>query len=99
MVFNNWNPNKEKKETLSKHGVNLVIYANQLIRAAYPSMLQVAEQILENDRTFEVEDKILKISEILKLIPGTEWWLILKIFSSNLKKIISYHMWVFLIHF
>ena len=64
--------NKEKKETLSKHGVNLVIYANHLIRAAYPSMLQVAEEILENDRTFEVEDKILKISEILKLIPGTE---------------------------
>jgi phosphoenolpyruvate phosphomutase len=64
--------NKEKKETLSKHGVNLVIYANHLIRAAYPSMLKVAEEILENDRSFEVEDKILKISEILKLIPGTE---------------------------
>ena len=64
--------NKEKKETLSRNGINIVIYANHLIRSAYPYMLNVAEEILKNDRSFEVENKIMKISEILKLIPGTE---------------------------
>lgn len=64
--------NQETKENLMKQGINCIIYANHLIRAAYPSMLSVAENILKYNRSYEIEDKILKISEILKLIPGTD---------------------------
>jgi phosphoenolpyruvate mutase len=51
-------------------GVNVIIYANQLIRSSYPVMKKVAEEILKNDRTLEVEKDLLSISEVLKLIPG-----------------------------
>lgn len=63
--------NKVSFDRFSKEGFNVVIYANHLIRAAYPSMKEVASEILKNKRTFEVENKILGISEILELIPGT----------------------------
>lgn len=55
---------------LSSAGANIVIYANHLIRAAYPKMVEVAKSILENERSYEVEDSIASISEILDLIPG-----------------------------
>lgn len=59
-------------EELSANNFNIVIYANQLIRASYPSMLNVAENILKNRRSYEIEKDILSIKDILKLIPGTE---------------------------
>lgn len=57
------------EEELEKAGVNIVIYANQLIRAAYPSMLHTARSILKYKRSYEIEDRILSISEVLQLIP------------------------------
>src|SRR6185295_16281843 len=39
--------------SLAKHGVNIVIYANHLLRAAYPAMMQTARAILKNGRSFE----------------------------------------------
>ena len=50
-------------------GVKIVIYANHMLRASYPSMLNVAKSILDNDRSKEADDICLTINEILKLIP------------------------------
>ncbi len=50
--------------------VNIVIYANQLLRSAYPAMMETAKTILENWRAKEVDDMCMPIKEILTLIPG-----------------------------
>lgn len=57
---------------LSEWGVNVVIYANHLLRAAYPAMMNVAKIILENERALEVRQQCMPIKEILELIPGTK---------------------------
>ena len=57
---------------LGKAGVNIVIYANHMLRAAYPGMMDVAKSILNNDRSLEAEENLLSIKEILNLIPGTK---------------------------
>ncbi|MCP4295393.1 MAG: phosphoenolpyruvate mutase [Proteobacteria bacterium] len=56
---------------LAEHGINVIIYANHLLRSAYPAMVKVSESILSHGRTMECEDDCLSIKEILKLIPGT----------------------------
>ena len=56
---------------LSQAGINVVIYANHMLRAAYPGMLNVAKSILDNDRSMEAEKDLLSIKKILDLIPGT----------------------------
>lgn len=61
--------NQVYEEEFAKKGVNIVIYANHLIRSAYPSMMDTAMKILENERCKEVDDKCLPIKEILTLIP------------------------------
>lgn len=53
-------------------GVNVVIYANHLLRSAYPAMVDVAKSILTHERSFEANDKCMSIKEILNLIPGTK---------------------------
>lgn len=53
-------------------GVNVVIYANHMLRASYPAMLNVAKSILTHSRSLEVNDKCMPIKEILELIPGTK---------------------------
>jgi phosphoenolpyruvate phosphomutase len=57
---------------LVEYGVNIVIYANQLLRAAYPAMMNTAQSILEHGRAAESEKQMLSINEILELIPGTK---------------------------
>lgn len=54
---------------LQKAGVNLVIYANHLLRSAYPAMLETAKSILKHGRSYEVEPSLMPISELLHLIP------------------------------
>ncbi len=56
---------------LADAGVNIVIYANHMLRAAYPAMNEVAHAILRHGRSKEVDDLCMPISEILGLIPGT----------------------------
>lgn len=51
-------------------GVNVVIYANHLLRAAYPAMMEAAESILEQGRSLEASEKCLPIKEVLQIIPG-----------------------------
>ena len=57
---------------LIDNGADIVIYANHLLRAAYPSMLKTAEKILKNGRAHEVESELMSIKDILELIPGTK---------------------------
>lgn len=57
---------------LSNRGVNVVIYANHLLRAAYPAMLKTAESILMHGRSAEADSELMSIKEILELIPGTK---------------------------
>ena len=59
---------KVYEKDLIKNGFKLVIYANQLLRAAYPAMQYAATKILENNRAFEIEKKIIPIKEIINLI-------------------------------
>ncbi|XBS70982.1 phosphoenolpyruvate mutase [Acerihabitans sp. KWT182] len=58
-------------EQLIDAGFNIVIYANHMLRAAYPAMKYVANEVLRYGRTQEVESNCMKIDEILELIPGT----------------------------
>jgi len=60
------------EEELLAHGVNIVIYANHLLRSAYPAMVYTARSILEHRRSMEAEEKMMQINEILELIPGTK---------------------------
>ncbi|PAF52011.1 phosphoenolpyruvate mutase [Helicobacter sp. 13S00477-4] len=64
--------NQVSAKELCNHGANIIIYANHLLRAAYPAMKEVAQGILEFDRSKEVENKCLNIEEILNLISGTK---------------------------
>ena len=63
--------NQITTEELARAGVSIVIYANHMLRSAYPGMKNTALSILENDRSFEAEEQLLSIKEILHLIPGT----------------------------
>ncbi|MDB9792861.1 phosphoenolpyruvate mutase [Candidatus Pelagibacter sp.] len=56
------------EKDLIKNGFKLVIYANQLLRAAYPAMQNTAKTILKNSRAFEADKKIIPIKEIINLI-------------------------------
>ena len=56
------------EEELSEHGVNIVIYANQLTRSAFPAMQKTAEDILKHHRAKEVDDRLMSIKEIITLI-------------------------------
>lgn len=56
------------EEELSAHGVNIVIYANQLTRSAFPAMEQTAKDILRYHRAKEVDDRLMPIKDILTLI-------------------------------
>ena len=53
---------------LASHGVNIVIYANQLLRAAFPAMEQAAKSILTHHRAKEADDSLMPIKEIITLI-------------------------------
>lgn len=64
--------NQITAKELGEAGINVVIYANHMLRAAYPGMRMVAESILNNDRSLEAEESLLSIKEILELIPGTK---------------------------
>jgi phosphoenolpyruvate phosphomutase len=64
--------NQVTEEELQEYGVNVVIYANQLLRSAYPAMMDTAKSILINHRSAECDERMLSIKEILELIPGTK---------------------------
>ena len=62
--------NAVTEEELIKHGVKIVIYANHLIRSAFPAMKSTAESILRHGRSYEADKFCMSISDILELIPS-----------------------------
>jgi phosphoenolpyruvate phosphomutase / 2-hydroxyethylphosphonate cytidylyltransferase len=64
--------NKTTEAELEAQGVNIVIYANQLLRSAYPAMLSTAHSILTHSRSAECDEHMMPIKDILELIPGTK---------------------------
>lgn len=62
--------NQFTEDELSSWGANIIIYANHMLRASYPAMRAVAENILENSRSLEADKLCMPIKEILELIPG-----------------------------
>lgn len=62
--------NRVTEDELVAHGVNVVIYANHLLRAAYPAMMKTAQSILENGRSFEIDENLLPIKDVIALIPA-----------------------------
>ncbi len=57
-----------REDILIKSGIKIVIYANHMLRASYPAMVDVAKKILLNRRSKEAESKIISINKILNLI-------------------------------
>lgn len=62
--------NKVTEKELIKAGVDLVIYANHLLRSSYPAMVNTAESILKNKRSYEASKECLPIKNVLELIPN-----------------------------
>jgi phosphoenolpyruvate phosphomutase len=55
---------------LEKLGINVIIYANHLLRSAYPAMINTAKSILKNSRSKEASDKYcMSIKDVISLIP------------------------------
>jgi phosphoenolpyruvate phosphomutase len=63
--------NRIRFSELQDAGFNIVIYANHLLRAAYPAMVKAAAGILRSGRSLEIEEQLFSVDEILRLIPGT----------------------------
>lgn len=58
------------EDELAGAGVNVVIYANHLLRSAFPAMASAAQSILQHGRSREIDPELMSINEILNLIPG-----------------------------
>lgn len=61
--------NQFTETELASWGVNIVIYANHMLRSAYPAMVKCAKSILENERSYEANELCMPVKEILTLIP------------------------------
>lgn len=61
--------NSATEEELKAHGANVVIYANQLMRAAVPAMQNAARMILEHHRAKECDSFLMPFSDIIRMIP------------------------------
>jgi phosphoenolpyruvate phosphomutase len=55
---------------LMQAGINIVIYANHLLRSAYPAMEMTAQSVLKYGRSKEADDTILPVQSLLQLIPN-----------------------------
>ena len=60
--------NSVTEEELAEHGVNICIYANQLLRAAFPAMENAAKSILMHHRAQEIDSELMSIKKIITLI-------------------------------
>lgn len=61
--------NQFTEKEFQEWGANIIIYANHMLRASYPAMVNVANCILENERSLEADSLCMPIKEILELIP------------------------------
>ena len=62
--------NSVTEEEWKERGANIIIYANQLMRAEVPAMQKAAKTILENHRAKECDDMIMPFKDIIRLIPA-----------------------------
>lgn len=62
--------NSVTEEEWKKRGANIIIYANQLMRAEVPAMQKAAELILENHRAEECDAMLMPFKDIIRLIPA-----------------------------
>ena len=62
--------NETYEQELAGWGANIIVYANHLLRAAFPAMELAAKTILENGRASETESICTPIEDFLKMIPG-----------------------------
>ena len=62
--------NSVKEEEWKERGANIIIYANQLMRAEVPAMQKAAEMILENHRAEECDKMLMPFKDIIRLIPA-----------------------------
>ena len=61
--------NSVTEEEWKERGANIIIYANQLMRAQVPAMKKAAEMILENHRSEECDEILMPFKDIIRLIP------------------------------
>ncbi|MBQ6515024.1 MAG: phosphoenolpyruvate mutase [Clostridia bacterium] len=61
--------NSVKEEEWKARGANVVIYANQLMRATVPAIQKAAETILQNHRAEECDADLMPFKDIIRLIP------------------------------
>ncbi len=62
--------NSVTEEEWKERGANIIIYANQLMRAEVPAMQKAAEMILENHRAEECDAMLMPFKDIIRLIPA-----------------------------
>lgn len=62
--------NSITEEEWKERGANIIIYANQLMRAQVPAMQKAAEIILENHRAEECDTMLMPFNDIIRLIPA-----------------------------
>ena len=62
--------NSVTEEEWKELGANIIIYANQLMRAEVPAMQKAAKMILENHRAEECDSILMPFKEIIRLIPA-----------------------------
>ena len=62
--------NSVTEEEWKERGANIIIYANQLMRAEVPAMQKAAEIILENHRAQECDEILMPFKDIIRLIPA-----------------------------
>lgn len=61
--------NSVTEDEWKEYGANIIIYANQLMRAEVPAMQKAAEIILKNHRAQECDSMLMPFNEIIRLIP------------------------------
>ena len=62
--------NSIKEEEWKERGANIIIYANQLMRAEVPAMQKAAEMILQNHRAQECDAMLMPFKDIIRMIPA-----------------------------
>lgn len=62
--------NSVTEEEWKERGANIIIYANQLMRAEVPAMQKAAESILEHHRAEECDVMLMPFKDIIRLIPA-----------------------------
>lgn len=62
--------NHVTEDELAEAGISIVIYANHLLRSAFPAMVKTAQSILKHGRSSIADSDLMSVNEIINLIPG-----------------------------